>query len=150
MERLDWPPVWTVGAVALAWVLSLILPWRVLGVIGTALGILLVLAGLALMAAAVWEMTRARTTVIPRRQPSALVTSGVFRWSRNPIYLGDALVVAGAMLWFQVLWALPMVAVFCWIIETRFIRGEELRLTESFGAEYGLWTGQVRRWAGRF
>lgn len=149
LRLLDWPPVWTAGGVILAWLAGLILPWGILGGIGPVLGGVLVLAGLALMGAAAWQMAQARTTVIPRRQPTALVTGGVFQYSRNPIYLGDALVIAGAMLWFQVPWLLPMVAVFLWVIETRFIAGEEAGLMETFGAEYGLWAGKVRRWAGR-
>lgn len=148
-KMLDWPPVWTAAAVGLAWLSGLLLPWPVLGRAGPALGAVLVLAGLGLMTAAAGQMLRARTTVIPRRAPSALVTGGVFRFSRNPIYLGDALVVAGAILWFQLPWALPLVAVFAWVIETRFIAAEEARLIEGFGAEYGLWAGQVRRWVGR-
>lgn len=146
---LDWPPVWTAAAVALAWIASMLVPWRVLGVPGRVLGLVLVLAGLGLMAAAAFEMTRAKTTVIPRRQPSTLVTGGIFEYSRNPIYLGDLLILAGAMLWLQVPWALPMLGVFAWILHQRFIDGEEQRLTETFGAEFTLWAARTGRWLGR-
>lgn len=148
LRKLDWPPVWTAAAVAMAWVAGLILPWGILGAFGGLLGILAVLAGLVLMGLAVWRMTAARTTVIPRRDPSALVTDGVFALTRNPIYLGDALVVIGACLWFQVPWALPMVAVFVWVIETRFIAGEEVRLEAAFGPEFRLWSQVTPRWIG--
>ncbi|GAB1363145.1 isoprenylcysteine carboxylmethyltransferase family protein [Rhodobacter sp.] len=149
LQLLELPPVWVLGTIALAWLASLILPWPVLGLAGAILGALLVLAGLALMAAAAWEMWQARTTVIPGRQPTALVTSGVFGWSRNPIYLGDLVVTAGAMLWLQVPWALPMVGVLAWLLRERFILGEEQRLIAGFGAEYGLWAGRTGRWFGR-
>jgi len=125
------------------------LPWTPLGVTGRVFGAVLILAGLAAMLVAVLEMTKAKTTVIPRRKPAALVTSGIFEYSRNPIYLGDALVVAGAMLWLQVPWALPMIGVFAWILRHRFIDGEEQRLTETFGAEFSLWAARTGRWAGR-
>ena len=82
-HQLDWPPVWPAGALALTWLPSLILPWGILGTAGRVLGAALVLAGLAAMGAAVWEMQKARTTVIPRRQPSALVTSGIFAYSTS-------------------------------------------------------------------
>ena len=146
---LDWPPVWTAGALALSWLASLVLPWAILGTAGRVLGATLVLAGLVAMGAAVWEMQRARTTVIPRRQPTALVTSGIFAYSRNPIYLGDLAVVAGAMLWLQVPWALPMIGVLGWLLRVRFIEGEEQRLMTAFGAEYGLWAERTARWLGR-
>jgi protein-S-isoprenylcysteine O-methyltransferase Ste14 len=149
LHYLDWPPVWTAAAVALSWVGSLIMPWGVLGATGSVIGALLALAGVGLMAAAVWEMQKARTTVIPRRQASALVTGGIFQWSRNPIYLGDLLVVTGAMLWFQVPWALPMVAALAHILRTRFIDGEEQHLTETFGADFTLWAARTGRWLGK-
>jgi protein-S-isoprenylcysteine O-methyltransferase Ste14 len=94
-------------------------------------------------------MALARTTVIPRRDPSALVTGGVFGWSRNPIYLADAIVLTGAVLWLDAVLALPLVAVFVWLIQTRFIRDEEARLTLAFGPEFDLWAARVRRWVGR-
>jgi protein-S-isoprenylcysteine O-methyltransferase Ste14 len=146
---LDWPPLWTAAAVALSWLASWIMPWPLFGTVGQVLGAILALAGLGLMAAAALEMGKARTTVIPRRPPTALVTSGIFEYSRNPIYLGDLLVTAGAMLWFHVPWALPMVGVLAWVLRTRFIEGEEQRLTETFGAEYGLWAARTGRWMGR-
>lgn len=148
LHLLDWPPVWTAGAVVLALLAAQVLPWPVLGMAGRVLGAMLVLAGLALMAAAAWEMRRARTTVIPRRQPSALVTTGIFAFSRNPIYLGDLSVAAGAMLWLQVPWALPVVGVLARVLRTRFIDAEEQRLIAGFGAEYGLWAARTARWLG--
>lgn len=149
LQMLDWPPVWTAAAVALTWAASLIMPWGILGAFGRVLGLVLTLGGLGLMLAAVLEMRKARTTVIPRRQASALVTTGIFEMSRNPIYLGDLLVVAGAMLWLQVPWALPMVAVLAHILRTRFIDGEEQHLTETFGADFTLWAARTGRWFGK-
>ena len=146
---LDWPPVWTGAAVILSWLASLLVPWAILGVPGRVLGAVLVLGGIAAMLVAVLEMSKARTTVIPRRQPMALVTSGIFEFSRNPIYLGDLLVVAGAMLWLQVPWALPMVGVLAWVLRHRFIDAEEQRLTESFGADFTLYAARTGRWMGR-
>ncbi|MBL9050839.1 MAG: isoprenylcysteine carboxylmethyltransferase family protein, partial [Tabrizicola sp.] len=87
--------------------------------------------------------------VVPRRDPSALVTQGVFSFSRNPIYLSDALILLGAILWLDAVPALPLVASFAWLIQTRFIRDEETRLTLAFGPEFDLWAGRTRRWFGR-
>jgi protein-S-isoprenylcysteine O-methyltransferase Ste14 len=101
------------------------------------------------MLAAVAQMTLARTTVIPRRDPSSLVTSGLFSLSRNPIYLADAILLAGAILWLDAILALPLVVSFVWLIQSRFIRDEEARLTLAFGPEFDLWAGRTRRWIGR-
>ena len=148
LSALDMPPFWLAAHLMLAWAVSFV-PVRLFGAVGIWLGVALILAGLALIAAAVVEMARRRTTVIPKCDPSALVTSGVFRFSRNPIYLGDALVLAGAILFWDAALALPLVPLFIWLIQTRFIKDEEARLTLAFGPEFDLWAQHVRRWIGR-
>jgi protein-S-isoprenylcysteine O-methyltransferase Ste14 len=117
--------------------------------VGRVVGQGLVVLGALLMGAAVVQMSLARTTVIPRRSPSALVTSGLFSLSRNPIYLGDGLILTGAILWLDAVLALPLLFSFVWLIQTRFIRDEETRLTEAFGPEFDLWAAHTRRWVGR-
>ena len=145
-KLLDWPPVWTGVCLVLIYGISRAIPLRLFGGVGDVGGGLLVLAGLALMALAAWEMVRARTTVIPRRTASALVTSGVFRFSRNPIYLGDSLVLVGACLILDSAPGLITLPLFIWIINTRFIEGEEAALSREFGNEYKMWCAAVRRW----
>jgi protein-S-isoprenylcysteine O-methyltransferase Ste14 len=148
LRDIDIPPTWLALHLAAVWGLSLVSP-AVFGSLGRIAGAGLVLLGLAIMAVAVAQMLLQRTTVIPRRDPRALVTSGVFSLSRNPIYLGDAVVLAGAILWWDVVLAVPLVASFVWLIQTRFIRDEEARLTLAFGAAFDLWAGRTRRWFGR-
>jgi protein-S-isoprenylcysteine O-methyltransferase Ste14 len=148
LREIDIPPSWLALHIGAAWVLSLISP-GLFGGIGRGLGQGLVVLGALVMGAAVVQMALARTTVIPRRNPSALVTGGLFAWSRNPIYLADALILTGAILWLDAVLALPLVFSFVWLIETRFIRDEEARLTLAFGPEFDLWAARVRRWLGR-
>ncbi|MBL9074954.1 isoprenylcysteine carboxylmethyltransferase family protein [Tabrizicola sp.] len=148
LHEIDIPPSWLVLHVGAAWVLSLVSP-PMFGSLARALGSVLVVVGALVMGAAVAQMTQARTTVIPRRDPQALVTSGVFALSRNPIYLADAVILTGAILWLDAVLALPLVFSFVWLIQTRFIRDEEIRLTEAFGPEFDLWAARTRRWLGR-
>jgi protein-S-isoprenylcysteine O-methyltransferase Ste14 len=148
LRDIDIPPSWLVLHLALAWAVSLVSP-AVLAGWGRLPGQVLVFLGLAIMAVAVVQMVLRRTTVVPRRDPQALVTSGLFSLSRNPIYLGDALILAGAILWLDAILALPLVLSFVWLIQTRFIRDEEARLTLAFGAEFDLWASRTRRWFGR-
>ena len=89
---------------------------------------------------------RHHTTVLPHKAASALVTSGPFRISRNPIYLGDALILAGLILWWQawaMVWLLPAFVV---VIDRRFVRPEEARLRATFGAAFDAYAARVRRW----
>lgn len=142
MKWIDIPPVWLLAFAVLAWfsrsLFSLPLP--------TIAGTVLVGLGLALMVAAVAEMMRKRTTPIPHMQPNALAQSGIFGFSRNPIYLGDALVLAGLALRWDAPLGLLLVPVFMWVITVRFIRAEEDRLLTAFPDEFPRYTGRVRRW----
>jgi protein-S-isoprenylcysteine O-methyltransferase Ste14 len=147
-REIEIPPLWLALHLAAAWVLALISP-GVFGATGDLTGKVLVLLGAVVMAAAILQMALQRTTVIPRRDPSALVTTGVFSLSRNPIYLGDALILTGAVLWLDAVLALPLIFSFVWLIQTRFIRDEEARLTQAFGPEFDLWAARTRRWLGR-
>lgn len=147
---IDMPPVWLAGFAVLAWVLSdalsVLLPDLPLHhpLLDLAGG-MLIGGGLILMVLAVAEMRRARTTVIPHNEPAALVTSGIFRRSRNPIYLGDLLVLAGLCL----RWGWPtliLVPLLMGVLVDRFIRPEEARIAARFGKEWSAWAAQVRRW----
>ncbi len=91
---------------------------------------------------------RAGTTVNPMRPASstALITRGVYRYTRNPMYLGQAAFLLGGMLYLQNLLALAVVPMFVLYI-TRFqIHPEERVLGERFGAQYKAFRQQVRRW----
>ena len=87
MKFLDIPPVWLTGFVALAWLQSQFLDVDIRfgfdfsGQLGTAF----VLVGLILIGFAAFEFYRKRTTIVPHMNPSALIQSGIFLRSRNPI-----------------------------------------------------------------
>lgn len=152
LDLIDLPPIWLFGHIAAAWALSLVsIPvfGPVFGWIGDRSGPTLVGLGIVAALGAAAQMALARTSVIPRRNPSSMVTSGLFRWSRNPIYLADVLILGGAILWLDSVMALPLVAGFVWLIQTRFIKDEEARLTMAFGPEFDLWAARTRRWFGR-
>jgi len=145
---LDLPPGWLALHALAAWGLSYVSP-LVFGGVGDWSGRLLIGLGAGITAVAALQMARHRTTIIPRRDPSSMVTTGLFAVSRNPIYLADLLILLGAILWLDSVLALPLVVVFPWLIQTRFIRDEEARLTLAFGPEFDLWAARTRRWLGR-
>ncbi len=147
LRLLDIPPTWLLLTLAGAFGLDRLFPWLATGLDWVRwVGDALIVLGLGAMSAAVWEFLRARTSFIPRRAPSAFLRSGIYRITRNPMYLGDALVLAGAILHWDVLPALVLVPLFGGFIQRRFIRWEENRLIESFGDEARAWMGRVRRW----
>jgi protein-S-isoprenylcysteine O-methyltransferase Ste14 len=144
----DWPPVWLGAAALAAWFLSVRDPWNLSfgGAWSDLAAGLLIGGGLVLMLLAVVEMRKRNTTVIPHREADHLVTSGIFKRSRNPIYLGDALVLLGLILRFDAPLALPLLPIFVWIIERRFIIPEEDRLRRKFRKDWARYAEATRRW----
>lgn len=136
-----WLAVFVMAGLALGRIAPIALPgWlQVVGVV--ALG-----AGIALMIWAAITMARARTTVMPGQVPAHLVTTGPFRLSRNPIYLGDVIVLCGFLLAMEALAGLVLVPFFVWLLHDRFIRQEEALIAAGFGAEFDAWRRKVRRW----
>ena len=148
MKWIDIPPVWLLLALAISWQISVLQP-QALAIshpVLDLLGGLLVGAGLVLMLLAVAEMRRRKTTVIPHLEADALVTTGVFSRSRNPIYLGDALVLAGLALRWDAPVALMLVPLFMSTLTQRFITPEENRLRRKFRADFARYCEKTRRW----
>ena len=142
MKWIDWPPVWLLGFLMLTLVSPWTLPWGPAPIPG----VLLFALGLVVAIAAVTEFVRARTTVIPRRSPNALITSGIFRLSRNPIYLADLFILIGLSLHWGKVFGLVLAPLFVVVVTRRFIVGEEKRLKEAFGNEYEVYLSHTRRW----
>ena len=112
------------------------------------LAVALLAAGGGLMVAAAASMFAARTTINPMKpaRASKLVTGGVFRWSRNPIYLGDLLILAALAVWLGQIANLALLPAFIAYIGCFQIRPEERALAARFGAEYAAYRARVRRW----
>ncbi len=148
MHRIDLPPVWLVGFAALAWVQARVLPFGLSlgsGLTGLLSG-LLIGGGIVLALLAVVEFRRHQTTVMPHETPSTMVQSGIYKRSRNPIYLGDVLILAGLILRFDAVLSLVLIPIFVWVLERRFILPEEDRLRRTFRADFARYERSTRRW----
>lgn len=149
LHWVDLPPIWLAMSLGVVWGFDQIIPWGLFGPAGRTVGGAMVFAGVVVMGIAAAQMLAARTTVIPRGQPRALVTGGMFAWSRNPIYLADALILSGAILWWDVPVAVPLVFGFMLLIQHRFILREEDVLRAAFGTAFTQWAARTGRWFGR-
>jgi len=112
------------------------------------MALVLVLIGLSISIAGMVAFRRARTTINPVKASAAssLVTTGVYRFTRNPMYLGLLLtLLAWAVFLFNPV-ALLFVPIFVLYINRFQIKPEEQVLSSLFGAEYMAYKGQVRRW----
>jgi len=143
------PPGVALLICAAMWALSLVPPFiEVSTVIRTGVALAIGSVGVVFSMAGVICFRQAKTTVNPTKPhaASALVTSGIYKFTRNPMYLGLLFVVIGWAAFLFSLWALVGPVAFALYI-TRFqIQPEERVLGGLFGAEYTGYQSRVRRW----
>jgi protein-S-isoprenylcysteine O-methyltransferase Ste14 len=142
---IDTPPVWLAGLIALAWVQARHLPLLPAPGWLQPVGLGMVIGALVVLALALREFRRARTSVVPRERPAVLLTAGPYAYGRNPIYLADAMILTGLILRWD-LASLPLVALFAAVVTRRFIRGEEALCRTAFGPVWETYAARVRRW----
>ena len=141
------PPVYVAAALAAMAAAHFLCPLaRVFAYPWNLLGLALILIGGALAACALRQFASRKTTPQPFGVSAALVTDGVFRLSRNPMYLGILMAVAGvaALLGSAAPW-LVAAGLGC-ALDLVFVRPEERRLDERFGDAFRRYRSRVRRW----
>jgi protein-S-isoprenylcysteine O-methyltransferase Ste14 len=112
-----------------------------------AVGGLLVAFALGLDLWAMLEMRR-RANILPHRAATALVTTGPFAWSRNPIYLANGLLLLGLGGLFDNAWLIVAAPAAVFATDRLAIRREERHLAALFGAAWSEYMSRVRRWLG--
>lgn len=120
--------------------------WPEFMFITTGFGILVIASGLTLIAAALGLFRSFRTRAEPWQPASALVSSGVYRFSRNPMYLGMLLTYAGLATALQSVTAVFLLLPLLVVIDRLVIRREEAYLQRRFGKTYENYRVEVRRW----
>ncbi|WP_050602803.1 isoprenylcysteine carboxylmethyltransferase family protein [Ruegeria sp. 6PALISEP08] len=148
MRWIDVPPVWLIAFAVAAWMQAKYLSFGLSLESGFTdlLSGALIGGGILMAVLAVVEFRRHQTTVIPHETPSSMVQSGIYKRSRNPIYVGDVLILAGLVLRFDAVLSLVLVPVFVWVLERRFILPEENRLRRTFRADFARYERKTRRW----
>ena len=114
-------------------------PWNLLGIIPVIIG-----AVLNLMADRAFKINK--TTVKPFEESSSLITTGVFKISRNPMYLGMALVLSGVCIFLGSITPYIIVVLFIMLVQTIFITGEEKMLADTFGDAWLEYKKKTRSW----
>ena len=109
-------------------------------------GAALLLVGIAFLAGAGGLFRKTGQDPKPWKPSPQLIAEGIYRWTRNPMYLGMCLSQAGLGILFGTVWALAFVPITGFVIYRIAIRHEEAYLRGKFGADYEAYLGQVRRW----
>jgi protein-S-isoprenylcysteine O-methyltransferase Ste14 len=110
------------------------------------LGGVVAIAGLVLVYVGILTFRRARTAIYPNRPAKRVVDHGVYRFTRNPMYVGMTAFHLGLSVMLASTWALLLLPVALLIITTQVIHREERHLLERFPVEYGAYCARVRRW----
>lgn len=128
-------------------VLSFLLPIRIIVPFPINLiGLVLLLFGVIINLRADKSFKDNKTTVKPFQPSAALITTGVFRMSRNPMYLGFLCILVGIAILTRCLSAFVVPVVFSVLIDRVFICAEEQMLQEQFGKEWQDYKNNTRRW----
>ena len=102
--------------------------------------------GFAIIALSFREFAKARTSVRPDRAANALIWTGPFRYSRNPLYLAVSFLIVGIGVWVNSLWILVMLIPLFLVMSRAVIAHEERYLEHKFGQEYLDYKKSARRW----
>lgn len=144
---IPWPPILLVAVIAGATVLGQTVPlgWPGVGdtparLVGLGFG----LAGAAILVWAALTLRRHRTTILPHRGASSLVTDGPYRWRRHPIYVGDMFLLFGTAEVTRNIWFVIAAFVFAGLVWMLQIRPEERHLEQVFGDAWRAYADRTR------
>lgn len=147
VKRIIYPPIWLVFGLVAIFALNELLPgFRFTSSVSQILGGVIIFLGLLLLLLAGGLFKRAGTDLIPFKNVSALVTTGIYRLTRNPMYLGMTAILLGCAITVGAATALAVTPVFMVIIQVRFIAAEEEMLRGIFPEDFPAYCTRVRRW----
>ncbi len=141
------PPLIYAGIFLFALILERFFPAALLRKTTSGVAAFVCIAGWLILT--IWSIAsfrRARTSFVPAKPATALVSSGPYRFSRNPMYVGFTVLYLGMAFLFAGLWGLILLPVLIAIIQSYVIAREEQYLERKFGEEYLRYKARVRRW----
>ena len=144
------PPLLFLGSLLAGFVLDRLLPlpfaFPEAGLVYWVVAGCVILVGIAIFAASIRNFSRAATPVQGTKPTTALVTTGVHGWSRNPIYVGMFLMYCGIGIAVPSPWILVLVLPLAAVIRYGVVGREEAYLERRFGDTYRDYKARVRRW----
>lgn len=147
-KRMDAPPLYLILSLILMVILHSLIPIAELFTSTgyKSFGIVLLFTGFGLI---IWGANMFRiyqTPIKPFDRPTYLIQTGLFKYTRNPIYLGMVIVVTGAAFFLGSLSSFLVIPLFFYMMHRRFVVREEEYLEEVFGEHYREYKDRVRRW----
>ena len=140
------PPLVYLVSILLGLVVNLVWPWEPFPRGVSPVGMVLTLLAVTLFVRAVREFRAAQTPIRTRKPVTAVLTSGPYRLSRNPIYLSFTLLQLGIGLWANNAWVVALLVPTLVLMSYGVIAREERYMEQKFGDEYRRYQAAVRRW----
>ena len=142
------PPIALAIFIAAALVLNWLypLPFLTASTIGIEAGLVILLIALLLVRWAAQTFRKARTNILTSQAATAIVSTGPFAYSRNPIYVAILLALCGFALIFNSLWFFAALVLMFLVLRFGVIAREEIYLDRKFGQPYRDYQARVRRW----
>ena len=141
------PPAYLFLSLLLMWLLNRYLPvYEFVAPPAAYAGIIPILLGIAMAAVSAGKFFRVKTGLEPFEEATVLVTSGFYRFSRNPMYMGMFLLLLGVAFLMGSVGAVLPIPAFMLIIRNNFVLGEERFMQAAFGQQYLDYKSTVRRW----
>ena len=141
------PPTYLLIALILMLGLHFIYPgYKFISIPWNLLGLLFLGIGIGISSAAEAQFHRVNTTVKPFVKSTTLVTAGMYKFSRNPMYLGFVNILLGVAILLGSLVPCLVIPVFMILIDVKFIQVEEHMLAITFGKEWNDYAQKVKRW----
>lgn len=148
-DVIVFPPLILVATILLAAALQWLIPCQILAALDArwriAVGAVL-LAGIFLPMIGTRSLIRSGTNVSPFEPATVLVTDGIFRWTRNPLYTGGMLAMLGLALLLKIDWLLILAIPSALLLHYGVVRREEIYLAEKFGESYRRYEAAVPRY----
>lgn len=144
------PPLILLGGLLLGGIIHLFYPLYIFSaeylIYSRIAGVLLIVFGLGIILTAHLKMKKARTNIEPWKPTNAILSDGIYSYSRNPVYLAMGFIFCGVGLIFNSVWFAPALVLVLIIIHFGVILREEKYLERKFGEEYSSYKKQARRW----
>ena len=112
------------------------------------ISVLILLIGILILINPIFKFIKSKTTIDPIKfkKVNKLITSGIYKYSRNPMYLGLLMIVISTSIFYLNFFSIITPFLFYFWINRFQIKREEIFLTEKFGKEYSLYKAKTRRW----